>query len=67
MFSDEKIFTVDAMLNLRNDRWIGGDPADVPDKVKYANSIKHSASVMVFGLISSDGKKMPPYFFKPGE
>jgi hypothetical protein len=27
---------------------------------------KHPASVMVFGLISSDGKKMPPYFFPVG-
>ena len=39
-----------------------GDPTNVPDNVKYAYTIKHPASVMVFGLVSSDGKKMPPVF-----
>lgn len=66
LFSDEKIFTVNAILNRRNDRWIGGGPSDVPDNVKYTNTTKHPASVMVFGLISSDGKKMPPVFIPSG-
>ena len=29
-FSDEKIFTIDAKVNRRNDRWIASDPSDVP-------------------------------------
>lgn len=66
LFSDEKIFTVDAISNRRNDRWIGDDPTDVPDDVKYVNTTKHPASVMVFGLVSSDGKKMPPVFVPSG-
>lgn len=66
LFSDEKIFTVDAISNRRNDRWIGNDPREVADHVKYANSTKHPASVMVFGLVSSDGKKMPPVFIPSG-
>lgn len=66
LFSDEKIFTVDVCNNRRNDRWIGNDPANVPDAVKYTNSTKHPASVMVFGLVASDGKKMPPVFIPSG-
>ena len=27
---------------------------------------KHPAGVMVLGVVGSDGKKMPPYFFKEG-
>ena len=54
---------VDAISDRRNDQWIGGNPTDVPDHVKYANTIKHPASVIVFGLFSSDGKKMPPVSF----
>ncbi|EFN83666.1 hypothetical protein EAI_05198, partial [Harpegnathos saltator] len=29
-FSDEKIFTVDAKINRRNNRWLAHDPEDVP-------------------------------------
>ena len=56
---------VDAISDRRNDRQIGGNPTDVPDHVKYANTTKHPASVIVFGLFSSDGKKMPPVSFPP--
>ena len=66
LFSDEKIFTVDSVSNWRNDRWIGGDPADTPEEYKYVNTTKHPASVMVFGLVGSDGKKMPPVFIPSG-
>ena len=27
---------------------------------------KHPASVMMLGVVGSDGQKMPPYFFKVG-
>ena len=63
VFSDEKIFTVDAVLNRRNDRYLAKSTADVQGTYRT----KHPAQVMVFGVIGSDGKKMPPYFFKPGE
>lgn len=66
LFSDEKIFNVDAHSNRRNDRWIGNDATNAPDAVRYTNCTKHPASVMVFGLIASDGKKMPPVFIPSG-
>lgn len=66
LFSDEKIFSVDATCNRRNDRWIGGDPEDTPEAARYASTTKHPASVMVFGLVASDGKRMPPVFIPSG-
>eukprot|EP00095_Tigriopus_kingsejongensis_P011493 snap_masked-scaffold56_size446035-processed-gene-2.0 protein:Tk11493 transcript:snap_masked-scaffold56_size446035-processed-gene-2.0-mRNA-1 annotation:"hypothetical protein X777_08140" len=32
-----------------------------------ATGTKHPASIMVLGVVASDGRKMPPFFFKPGE
>ena len=63
VFSDEKIFTVDAVVNRRNNRYLAGSIAEV----KGSFQTKHPAQVMVLGVVASDGKKMPPYFFKPGE
>jgi hypothetical protein len=37
--------------------------ADVKDTFRT----KHPAQVMVLGVVASDGKKMLPFFFKPGE
>ena len=62
-FSDEKIFTVDRTINGRNDCWICVDPADVTASF----TTKHPASIMVLGVISSNGDVMPPHFFKSGE
>lgn len=55
-FSDEKIFTVDASINRRNDRWICLDP----DEVQPSMASKKPASVMVLAIISSQGDVMPP-------
>jgi hypothetical protein len=63
IFSDEKIFTVDAVLNRRNDRYLAKSTVDV----KGTFRTKHPAQVMVFGVVASDGKKMPTFFYKPGE
>lgn len=63
IFSDEKIFTVDAVLNRRNDRFIAESKANV----KGTFRTKHPAQVMAFGVVASDGKKMPMKFYKPGE
>lgn len=65
-FTDEKNFTVDAVANRRNDRWIGDDPRIIPDNVKYVNSTKNPASAMMFGLVASDGQKMPPVYIPSG-
>ena len=63
IFSDKTIFTVDQVYNCRNDRWI----STTPGQVKGVIRTKHPAQVMVLGIPGSDGKKMPPFFFKPGE
>lgn len=60
-FSDEKIFTVDAKINRRNDRWLAHDPENVVSKIKFP------ANVHVLGVVSSEGDVMPPHFFKKGE
>ena len=53
-FSDEKLFTVDSVSNSRTNHFISHQPVQaVPEHVKYTLKIKLSASVMMFGLISS--------------
>lgn len=61
-FSDEKIFTVDASFNRRNDRWLAQDPADVP----IVMTTNHPASVHVLLVVSSEGDVMPPHFLPRG-
>lgn len=62
-FSDEKIFTIDAKVNRRNDRWIARDPEDVP----VVGRTKFPASLHVLLVISSEGDVMPPHFFEKGQ
>ncbi|QQP55792.1 Uncharacterized protein FKW44_000239, partial [Caligus rogercresseyi] len=54
IFSDEKIFTVDQVYNRRNDRWLA------KQRVSKESSGPRIPS-------KSDGKKMPPFFFRPDE
>lgn len=63
IFSDKKIFTVDQVFNRRNDRYIAASTKEV----KGVYRTKHPAQVMVLGVLASDGKRMPPIFFKDGE
>ncbi len=64
LFSDEKVFDIDSVSNSHLDRYLSSEKVeDVPDHVKFKYQTKHPASIIVFGLISSDVKKMPPYFF----
>lgn len=63
IYSNKKIFTVDAVVNCLNNRFIG----ESVKEVKGVNRTKHLAQVMVLGVVASDGKRMPPYFFsRPG-
>ncbi|CAK9829643.1 Transposable element Tcb1 transposase [Anthophora retusa] len=62
-FSDEKIFTVDAKINRRNDRWLAHDPEDIP----IVSRTKFPANVHVLSVVSSEGDVMPPHFFNKGE
>ena len=59
---DEKKFVVDEVANCRNSWFIAKDPSCVPPVMQS----KHPASVMVFGVVASDGKVMPPYFIDAG-
>ncbi|CAB4068553.1 unnamed protein product [Lepeophtheirus salmonis] len=58
IFSDEKTFTVDPVFNRQNDRV--GSFGDVQDKHRYVATTKHPASVMMLGLVASNGKAMKP-------
>lgn len=63
LFSDEKIFCLDAKVNRQNDRWIVKDVKDVP----VIGRTKHPSSVHVLMVISSEGHVMPPFFFEKGQ
>ncbi|XP_059094623.1 uncharacterized protein LOC131889516 [Tigriopus californicus] len=62
VFSDKKNWTVDQARNARNDRFL----AYCVDEVPCINQTKHPASAMMLGVVSSDGKRMPPYWFPKG-
>lgn len=61
-FSDEKKFIQDQKVNRQNDRWLCDDPFKVPTVMHT----KCPSSVMVLGVVSSEGHIMPPYFFPQG-
>ncbi len=61
-FSDEKNFCQDQEFNRQNNRWIAMRPKDVPKIMQT----KFPATVMVFGVISSEGHVMPPHIFETG-
>ena len=62
IFSDKKMFTVDQAYNRRNSRAVVKNHAKVPPIMRT----KHPQGVMVLGVVASDGKKCPPYFFPQG-
>jgi hypothetical protein len=59
-FFYEKIFTVDAKINSRNDRWLAQDPKDVP----VVSRTKFPARIHVLGVVSSEGDVTPPNVLK---
>ena len=63
IFSDEKLFVIDAKFHRQNDRYLSKVPVKtVEPSVKYNSVTKHPAKVMVLGIVGSDGKKYPPIF-----
>ena len=64
IFSDEKTFTVDPVINKQNDRVLsfGQDISGV----RYVCTTKHQTSAMMLGVVASNGKKMPSVWFKGG-
>lgn len=61
-FSDEKNFSQDQVSNRQNDRWI----CEAIEEVPVVKHTKFPSSVMVLGVISSEGDVMPPFFFPKG-
>jgi hypothetical protein len=61
-FSDEKNFCQDQVHNRQNHRWVAMCPKDIPRVMKT----KLPATVMVFGVVSSEGDVMPPHIFETG-
>ncbi len=59
VFCDEKQFTVDRSFNKQNDRYLEKDRANVP----AVFCTRKPVSVTVFGVVTSEGKKMPLHFF----
>ncbi len=64
LFSNEKNFVVDAHHNHHNSRFIAKSTSDVPNSVRYMNTTKNLAKVMMFGLVASDNAIMPPIWIK---
>lgn len=62
IFSDKKLWTVDQSRNSRNDRYLAFCVEEVPP----INVTKHPASAMMLGVVASNGKRMPPYWFPKG-
>lgn len=61
-FSDEKNFCQDQKINSQNNRWLAVSPKDVPRVMQT----KFPVTIMVFGVVSSEGDVMPPHFFPEG-
>jgi len=67
LFTDEKYFTVDQVQNSRTDRYITKlKIRDVPDHIRTIKKTKHPSQLMMFGLVASNGLKMPPVFLEQG-
>lgn len=64
IFSDEKTFTVDPVINKQNDRVISF--GRTPPNMRSVSKTKHPASVMMLGIVASTGDKMRPIWFPTG-
>ncbi len=60
VFSDEKIFTIDAVGNSRTKWYIAKKPEDVPAEIHYHGHSKHPAASMMLGIVSGNRKAFPP-------
>jgi hypothetical protein len=40
---------------------------ETTEEVEGVFHSKNPAQIMMLGIVTSDGRKMPPFFFKPGE
>lgn len=63
IFSDEKLFTVEAICNRQNDRILAKSTGDIPDSVRRVFRRQKPSSVMVWAAISKTWKS--PLIFVP--
>ena len=63
---DEKIFTVEAVTNFQNDRFLTKCIASIPTGARIAFRRMKPASMMVWAAVSSNGKKSPIVFLEEG-
>ena len=56
------MLSTDPSYDSQNNRWIAMNNRDVPRVMKT----KFPATVMVFGVLSSEGHIMPPHVFEVG-
>ncbi|ETN73030.1 hypothetical protein NECAME_18540 [Necator americanus] len=56
IFSDEKLFTIEAVYNRQNDRIISPNIREANNSGRLVPKKAHSASVMVSAFVTSDGK-----------
>lgn len=66
MFSDEKLFMIEAIHNTQNDRVLARTLKDIPDVHRIVTRRQKPPSVMVWAAVMSDGKKMPLIFVEEG-
>ena len=64
IFSDEKTFADDPVVSNENDRNVsfGQDLSEL----RNVSTTKHPASVMMLGVVTSNGEEMPPVWFPRG-
>ena len=66
IWSDEKIFTVEAVTNTQNDRLYAHNAEDLPEGSRTHFRRMKPAGVMVWAAVASDGSKSPLIFIKEG-
>ncbi len=66
MFTDEKVFTVQAIHNAQNDRILAKNSKDIPVEVRATFRRQKPASCMVWAGVMMDGKEMPLIFVPEG-
>ncbi len=68
IFSMEKVFVANALINRRNSRYLTGLPVSEVDKnIRISPFSKAPPKAMVLGVMASDGKKCPIIFVPDGE
>jgi hypothetical protein len=68
IFSDEKLFVADALINRRNSRYLTSLPvSEVDESIRISLFSKALVKVMVLGVVASDSKKCPIIFVPDGK